>query len=146
MMPRNVVAAVVADGNRETVGSMFGSGSVEGAVSIEREGPVVTAGVSGPDGPLAVVRLPDIYAIEPTMLRWDAFVALGRHDGTPSIAEVTPAHELAAAFLSKGATVEIERSLPRTHTWRRLASLNVISACYAEGTLRFGAPVVAQAL
>jgi hypothetical protein len=146
MMPRNVVVAAVADGPFEAVRGAFGSGSVTGAVSLEREGGAVTATVSGPDGPLASVTLPDIYAIEPTMLRWDAFVVLGRHDGTPSIAEVTPSHEVRAAFLSKGAVVEMERSLPRAHVWRRLANLNVVSACFAEGTLNFGEPVVSQAL
>jgi len=146
MMPRNVLAGAVADGRFEAVRGLFGSGCTAGAVTLERDGAAVAAEVSGPEGPLVSVRLPDIYAIEPTMLRWDAFVVLGRHDGTPSIAEVTPAHELSAAFLSKGASVEADRALPRTHPWRRLACLNVISACYAEGTLKFGEPVIAQAL
>lgn len=146
MLPRNVVAGSVADQRSETVRGMFGAGSLAGDVTLEREGASARASVSGPEGPLAEVHLPGIYAIEPTMLRWDAFVVIGRHDGVPALAEVTPAHQLRAAFLSKGATIEMATSLPRAHPWRRLASLNIVSACYVEGTLSFAAPVVTAAL
>ena len=144
MMPRNVVAATVAQG--AGVDGLFGEGAVSGSVELKREGQEISAEIGGPDGPLARVWLPAAYAIEPSMLRWDAFVALGRADGEAVLAEVTPSHTLQTAFLSKGADVTVEPSLPRTHPWRRLRSLGLVSACYAEGTLAFSAPVVQREL
>lgn len=145
MMPRNVMVAAIAGAAIEgVVRGTFGSGTVQGTVSLSRSGGEVTATVGGAESSLVSVKLPDIFAIEPTMLRWDALVAFARVDGAAVIAEVTPAPELSAAFLSKGATIEVERSLPPANPWRALRSLGIISACYAEGTLTFGAPQVQQ--
>ncbi len=141
MLPRNVLVAAVQKG--VDVARTFGA-AVAGTVALERDGASVRASVASEDGPLATVTLPSVYAIEPTMLRWDAFIAMGRMDGVAQIAEVTPAHELSTAFLSKDASVEMDRALPREHAWRRLQPLNVISACYAEGVLRLGGGVIQQ--
>ncbi len=144
MMPRNVVVQVVGDGLLSPAAGTFGHGTVAGEVRIERSGAVVSAHVADASGPLASVTLPAIYAIEPGMLRWDGMVALGRDSGGTVIAELAPAAEITNAFLSKGAVVEMATSLPREHPWRRLRSLTTISACYAEGTFKFGAPAVQQ--
>ena len=144
MMPRSIVVATVVEGADDA--GLFGQGTAHGRVALERDGQDVTATLSGPEGPLARAALPSIYAIEPSMLRWDAFVALARADGEAVVAEITPAHTLETAFLSKGAALEVDPGLPRTHPWRRLRSLGIISACYAEGSLSFSEPVVQQTL
>src|SRR5687768_3851314 len=71
MMPRNVVVASVSDGFGEQLAATFGTGASPGSISLEREGEVVRATVNNDDGLLATVTLPKIYAIEPSMLRWD---------------------------------------------------------------------------
>ncbi len=141
MLPRNVLVAAVQNG--ADVAGTFGAAAA-GSVTLEKNGAAVSATVHSEDGLLAAVTLPSVYAIEPTMLRWDAFIAMGRMDGVAQIAEVTPAHELSTAFLSKDANLEMSRALPRDHAWRRLQPLNVISACYAEGALRMGGAVIQQ--
>jgi hypothetical protein len=145
MMPRNVVVASVSDGFGEQLAATFGTGASPGSISLEREGEVVRATVNNDDGLLATVTLPKIYAIEPSMLRWDGIVAMAREDGSPVIAELAPTATIGAAFLSKGAELETPSGLARGHQWRRLRSIGTISACYAEGTLDFGAPAVRQA-
>ena len=143
MMPRNVVVQSVYQG-LESVTGVFGNGATLGTVVLKRSGQDISASVSAGGEELAELSLPNLYAIEPSMLRWDAFVALARADGQAVIAEVTPEHEVAAAFLSKQASVTPGPSLAREHPWRRLRSLVVISACYAEGSLIFGEPLVQQ--
>lgn len=144
MMPRNVTVAAVQSGGLDASG-LFGSGSMRGSVAIDRAGAVVEASVSGPEGLLALVSLPATYAVEPAMLRWDTYLALGRDDGRAVLAEVTQAHGTTDAFLSKNATLTAGPGLPGTHPWAALRSIGVISACYAEGTLRFGAPETQEA-
>jgi len=145
MMPRNIVVATVTDGSNAADG-LFGQGASSGRIALDRDGQGVTATISGPEGRLVRASLPSIYAIEPSMLRWDAFVALARADGEAVIGEITPSHTLETAFLCKGAELVIDAALPRTHAWRRLRSLGIISACYAEGSLSFSEPVVQQTL
>ena len=145
MMPRNVVVAVVASAGLERAArGLFGQGVTLGSVELNRSGADVIASVADAAGLLASAALPSVYAIEPTMLRWDALVAVARRDGVAVIAEVTPAPEITAAFLSKGAAVQTSPSLPAESVWRRLQSLGTVSACLAEGALVFGAPQVAQ--
>lgn len=143
MMPRNVVVQSVSQGFDRVAGA-FGNGASVGTVALKRSGPEVSASVSADGEELAAVLLPDLYAIEPTMLRWDSFVAMARADGQAVIGEVTPEHEVAAAFLSKQATITPGAGLARQHPWYRLRSLVVISACYAEGTLVFEEPLIQQ--
>jgi hypothetical protein len=145
MMPRNVVVASVSDGFGDELGATFGSGASSGTVSLEREAEVVRATVKVGEDVLATVTLPKIYAIEPSMLRWDGIVAMAREGGSPVIAELTPTATINAAFLSKGAELNTQAELSRGHQWRRLRSIGTISACYAEGTLDFGTPVIRQA-
>jgi hypothetical protein len=142
MLPRNVLVSAVGEGVAN-LGSTFGAAE-DGDITLSRDGAEVTATVSAGAELFATVRLPSIYAIEPTMLRWDAFIASGRVDGVVQIAEVTPAHQPGSAYLTKDAVIEMNPALPRGHTWRRLQSLNLISACYAEGTLSLSAPVLQQ--
>lgn len=144
LMPRNVVVAAVSDGFGEELGETFGSGAVLGTVSLERQGQTVRGTVKVGDADLATVTLPNIYAIEPSMLRWDGIVAMARRDGSPVIAELAPTATIATAYLSKGAELETPGELARGHQWRRLRSIGTISACYAEGTLDFGTPAIRQ--
>lgn len=144
MMPRNVVVQALADGDLESARGEFGSGTIPGSVSIERASQEVTATIAGRDGLLATVRLSAMYAIDPSMLRWDGVVVTGRQVGRPVIAELTPAHAVITAFLSKDATVDVNPELPRDHLWRRLRGLGTISTCYAEGALQLSAPVIQQ--
>ena len=140
-----VLVEVIAGADLESTRGSFGSGTRSGKVELRREGQRIEAAVSDAAGLLATVVLPDAYAIDPSMLRWDAMVALAREGGAPVIAELTPAPTITAAFLSKGATIEVAPELPRDHRWRALRSLGTVSACYAEGTLNLGEPAVQQA-
>lgn len=146
MFPRNVLVDAIVDGPVAEVAATFGAPLRAGAVSIERDGARLVANVGDSDGPLATVTLPDMYAIDPGMLRWDAWLGFADQDGKTSLVEYGPQHRDAEAWLSKGATIEMSAGLPRTHRWRTFRNLLTISACYLEGELEIGAPVVQQAL
>jgi len=144
VMPRNVAIETVIDEDGPLAG-LFGGSVTRGKLRIEQTASEITATLNGAQGPLATCHLPTPYAIEPSMLRWDGMLAVGRRDGVEVIAESAVSADADIAMLSKGARFEPSPSLERTHTWRRLRSLQMISACYAEGTLTFDAPVVQQA-
>lgn len=141
MLPRNAVAASVSQG--EPAVEWLGSGGVTGDISLIRDGARVEATV-GVDGHLlARATLPAIYAIEPTMLRWDSMLVSGRDGGTPVLADVEVTPVLESAFLSKGATIALQGADPAS-PWRRLRSVVTISACFAEGTMVLSEPAVQQ--
>ncbi len=144
MMPRNLLVQAVVDGNVEALTGVFGSGVVAGTVTLTRDGGALRAEVGAAGEQLAQLVLPALFAIEPTMLRWDAWLGFAEYDGSAVITEMLISAESRTAHLSKGATVEMDSSLPRTHTWRSLRNLLTVSACYAEGTFTIGAPEIQQ--
>lgn len=142
MMPRNVLAWGAT--LQHQVAATFTNGVELGSVAIERDGAAVRASVSVEDRHVATAMLPGMYAIEPSMLRWDPWLAIAGQDGNSVLTELLVTAEIESAYLAKGATVEPEPSLPGTHSFRQLRNLLTISACYAEGTLTFSAPRVLQ--
>lgn len=140
MMPRNVLVSGVT--SNASVAEVLTNGLIPGTVAFERDGASLRASVSVEDVPVATANLPGIYAIEPSMLRWDPWLAVADHDGGNVLTEIVVTTAVESAFLSKGATVEPDPTLPRTHPLRQLRNLLTISACYAEGTLTFGPPRV----
>ncbi len=138
LMPRNVLAAGVASVDR--IAGTFSNGMQAGATSIEREGQRITGTVSSAMGELATAVLPAAYAIEPSMLRWDPWLAIANHDGEPVLTEILVTPEIELAMLSKGAALQPTDVVPRNHPFRALRNLLTISSCYAEGTLTFSEP------
>ncbi|MGI8927035.1 MAG: hypothetical protein ACR2HN_10365 [Tepidiformaceae bacterium] len=146
LMPRNVLVEGVVDGPLEAFSGAFGSPFRAGPVSLERAGAVVEGGVAVGGDLLAELRLPALYAIEPGMLRWDAWLGYAAGDGVVQLIEYGPRPEPEEAFLSKNATLVTPAALPRSHLWRRFRNLNTISACYLEGDLTLTAPEVQQVI
>src|SRR5207247_4189386 len=80
MLPRNVLVQGVVDGPLEAVECAFGARFVAGKVCLRRDGPVVEATVTGQQ-PLASLRLPELRALDPHMLRWDPWPGYADADG-----------------------------------------------------------------
>lgn len=144
MMPRNVLVQAVVDGDVAALTGVLGSGVMAGTVALTRAGGALHGEVSAPGEQLAQIALPALFAIEPTMLRWDAWLGFAEHGGSAVITEMLISAESRTAYLSKGATIEMGESLPRMHTWKTLRNLLTVSACYAEGTFTIGAPEIQQ--
>jgi len=144
MMPRNVLVQGVVDGPRKAVADAFGSPFVAGTVALARDGRGVTATVALDGEAVAALVLPELAAVDPAMLRWDAWLGFATIGGTSNLIEYGPRPEIASAFLSKHATLETPPALPSTHLWRRFRNLNTISACYAEGAMTLTAPLQRQ--
>lgn len=132
LQPRNIVVQGVSDGGLDAVAAAFGSGFAGGGVSVSREGSRVTGAI---DGGVSVV-LPALRAIDPTMLRWDPWIGVARMDGEAQLIEYALQPAIEHAFLTKGAT--LESSGDRGSVWQQFRCLNMVSACYAEGTLVLG--------
>lgn len=146
LMPKNLLVEAIVDGPAGAVAAVFGGGFRPGSVAFDREGSAVRATVSAGAESLALLTLPALRAVAPTMLRWDPWLGFARHNGAIDIIEYGPRPEAREAFLSKGATLETPPELPRSHTWRQFRNLNTISGCYVEGVLTLTAPVVQQTL
>ncbi|MGE5596588.1 MAG: hypothetical protein ACM3S1_11215 [Hyphomicrobiales bacterium] len=146
MMPRNVLVDGIVDGPAERVARAFGSPYRAGTVSIERDGQRLVARIGDESGQLAELVLPGLYAIDPGMLRWDGWLGFGSANGQAQLVEYGPRPDPSEAFLSKGASLETNSALARTHPWRKFRNINTISACYVEGDLVLSAPEVQQAL
>jgi hypothetical protein len=145
-MAKNVLVDALVDGDAAAAAGAFGGPFRAGSVSLEREGQRLVCTVGDGAGPLATLVLPALRAIDPAMLRWDPWLGYQAHEGVPRLVEYAPQPGPTEAFLSKGATLEIAPGLPRGHRWRAFRNLLTISACYEEGELTLGAPVVQQPL
>lgn len=146
MLPRNVLVAGVVDGPLKAVEGAFGAPFGTGTVSLQREGGSITASIMTGGETMASLALPDARAIDPAMLRWDAWLGFAGPGDNIDLVEYGPRPEIREAFLSKGARIETPSSLAKTNVWRRLRNLNTISACYAEGQFTLSAPQIQQAL
>jgi acetoacetate decarboxylase len=150
MLPKNyVVAAVVSnEAARDAYAGIWGLPVSVGEIALRREraasgGEDITAEIAA-DTPLATLRLPDAYAVEPGMIRYDPLLSVRvpggdeaevfQFSGTPTI------HE---ARLAKGATVTC-RTDAWTDPWFRLRSLNMISATFAIADMELIEPAVQQ--
>ena len=144
LMPRNVLVEAVVDGAPVEISRLLGAGASEGTVRLERSGQRAAAEISRHDAPLATATLPGLYAIEPTMLRWDPWLGVGTRAGTTVISESAVTPEFDAAYLSKDATFDPHRALLPESPWRQFRNLTTISASYAEGTFTLRGPDVQQ--
>ncbi|MCC7364540.1 MAG: hypothetical protein IT303_09220 [Dehalococcoidia bacterium] len=141
MLPRNVLVDGIVEGPVEAVAAAYGGPFRAGTVALQREGPRLTAEVAAAEGPLAAMTLPALYATEPGMLRWDAWLGFASTEGRTGLVEFVPQQGEVQAWLSKGASVEMAPGLPREHRWRTFRDLLTISACYVEGEVELGAAV-----
>jgi hypothetical protein len=146
MLPRNVLAAGVVEGPLKALAGAFGAPYEAGIITLERSGSTISASVTAGGDLVTSLTLPDARAIDPAMLRWDAWLGVAGPGDNIDLVEYGPRPEMREAFLSKGALVETPASLPKTNAWRRLRNVNTISACYAEGEFTLSAPEVQQAL
>ena len=100
--PELLVRGVVG-GPVDAVAGAFGSPYVSGAVEIAREGASLTATVRDGDGPLvAEVTLPALRAIDPAMLRWDAWLGFAGPGDNIDLIEYGPKFEPATGVPFKG--------------------------------------------
>lgn len=143
MLPRNVVVSAVNPAN--LLAGTFGLGSEAGSARLTREGAHLDARASTEDTSFDAT-VDDLYAIEPSMLRWDPYLVVGERDSGAELAEVTISAIPERAFLSKYVTMTPGQDAPKEHPWRRLRSLGLISACYVEGALTFSAPEPQESL
>lgn len=146
MLPRNVLVEGVIDGPLKAVAGAFGAPFGAGEISLDRVGGSISASIIAGSEAVASLTLPDTRAIDPAMLRWDAWLGFAGPGDNIDLVEYGPRPEIRDAFLSKGALVETPSTLAKTSAWRRLRNLNTISACYAEGQFTLSAPEVQQAL
>lgn len=146
MMPRNVLVDGIVDGPSEKVAQVLGSPWRAGSVDVARDGQRLVATVGDESGRLVELVLPELRAVDSGMLRWDAWLGFAAGADGLQLVEYGPRPEPSEAFLSKGATLESDARLARSHRWRTFRNLNTISACYVEGDVALGPAVVQQAL
>ncbi|MFN0147045.1 MAG: hypothetical protein ACKVT1_11080 [Dehalococcoidia bacterium] len=146
MLPRNVLTDAIVDGPVAAVAAAFGSPFRAGRVTLTRTGQVVEATVADGDSLLATLTLPALRAVDPAMLRWDAWLGFAAEGADVQLIEYTPEARPTEAFLSKNGELDTPSTLARTHLWRTFRNLNTISACYEEGTLTLSAPETQQSI
>lgn len=147
MQPKNyVVAAVVSsEAAREAYQRIWTLPVATGRVEIDRErtaeGSENVSVRIATSSPLATVHLPEAYAVEPGMIRYDPLISVSRRDGEAEVIQFSGTPTVHEARLAKGATV-ICQSDGWTDPWFRLRSLNMISASFAVADVELTASVV----
>jgi hypothetical protein len=146
MLPKNyVVAAVVStDAARNAYRDIWSLPVTTGRIDLQRSR---TAGGSenihaSVDStlPLATIELPDAYAVEPEMIRYDPLLSVRVRQGEAEVFQFSGAPVVHEARLAKGATVNCQAD-DWSNPWFRLRSLNTISASIAVVDLELTAPV-----
>lgn len=147
MMPKNyVVAAVVStDAARDAYRGIWGLPADTGQIDLQRSQTAsgsenLTASVASAS-PLATIELPDAYAVEPGMIRYDPLLSVRVRGGEAEVIQFSGTPAVHEARLSKGATVMCQTDA-WADSWFRLRSLNMISASFAVVDLELTAPVV----
>ncbi|MGE0543137.1 MAG: acetoacetate decarboxylase family protein [Dehalococcoidia bacterium] len=147
MMPKNyVVAAVVStDAARDAYRDIWSLPVTTGGIELQRRqtesgGENVSASVAS-TLPLAAIELPDAYAVEPGMIRYDPLMSVRVRQGEAEVIQFSGAPAVHEARLAKGATVRCQTD-DWSDPWFRLRSLNMISASFAVTDLEVTAPVV----
>lgn len=149
MLPKNyVVSAVVTnDAVREAYAALWSLSARTGDVSVEREqtpdGESIVATIEA-DAPLATLLLPDAYAVEPGMIRYDPLVSVRVGSDEPEVFQFSGAPTVHEARLAKGAMLTC-RTDAWSDPWFRLRSLNMISASSTVAGMELTAPVVQAA-
>jgi len=151
MLPKNyVVAAVVtSEAARHAYAGLWSLPVSVGEVTLRREraaggGEDITAEIAA-GTPLATLHLPNAYAVEPGMIRYDPLLSVRVPGGDEAeVFQFSGAPTVHEARLAKGATVTC-RTDAWTNPWFRLRSLNMISATFAVTDLELIEPAVQQA-
>lgn len=144
LMPRNALVDALVDGPAEAIADTLGGQFRAGRVRIGREDGHLFGGVADSESQLAIIDLPALVAVDPTMLRWDPWLGQAGFDAVPGLVGYGIRPRATEAFLSKGACVATPADLSRGHTWRQLRNINTISACYIEGDVDLSLPQVQQ--
>jgi hypothetical protein len=151
MLPRNyVVAAVVTtEAARDAYAGIWSLPVALGDISLRREraaggGEDITAEIAA-GTPLATVHLPNAYAVEPGMIRYDPLLSVRvPGDDEAEVIQFSGAPAVHEARLAKGATVTC-RTDAWADPWFRLRSLNMISATFAVADMELIEPAVQEA-
>jgi hypothetical protein len=151
MLPKNyVVAAVVStEAARDAYAGIWSLPVSVGEIALRREraaggGEDITAEIAA-GAPLATVHLPNAYAVEPGMIRYDPLLSVRVPGGDEAeVFQFSGAPTIHEARLAKGATVTC-RTDAWTDPWFRLRSLNMISATFAVADMELVEPAVQQA-
>lgn len=148
MEPKQYVvdAVVSSEAARAAYAALLGLPVRSGAVSLTREhdaasGTETITAEIGAGGPLASVRMPGAYAVEPAMVRYDPLLTVRAGAEGAEVVQFSGAPAVHSARLAKGATLTC-RSDAWSDPWFRLRSLNMISATFAVADLELSAPVV----
>ena len=150
MLPKNyVVAAVVtSEAARDAYAGLWSLPVAVGEIALRREhtaggGEDITAEIAA-GTPLATLHLPNAYAVEPGMIRYDPLLSVRVPGGDEAeVFQFSGAPAIHEARLAKGATVTC-RTDTWTDPWFRLRSLNMISATFAVADMELIEPAVQQ--
>ena len=151
MEPKNYVVAsvVTSEAAREAAAGIWRVPSTTGTVELRRERNPATGGeditaVIAAGTPLATVYLPNAYAVEPAMVRYDPFVSMRvPEEDEPEVIQFSGPPSVREARLAKGASITCQTDA-WSDPWFRLRSLNMISATFAVVDMELTEPVVQQ--
>jgi hypothetical protein len=150
MLPKNyVVAAVVtSEAARAAYAGVWSLPVTTGAIELRRQrtaegGEDITAEIE--TGSSAVsVYLPNAYAVEPGMIRYDPLLSVRVPGGDEAeIFQFSGAPTIHEARLAKGAGVSYRTDV-WTDPWFRLRSYNMISATFAVADMELTEPAIQQ--
>jgi hypothetical protein len=108
-----------------------------GTVSLARTGNHVHALLARDAGPILDIELPNIYAVDPAMIRYDVTVTLRAYKGgDPEVLIVSAPPDVQEGWLAKGAQVTYHDAAADS-PWLRLRNINTISSTYARVNLEW---------
>jgi hypothetical protein len=111
-----------------------------GRIALERAGNQVRASVAAGDRPILDLELPNIYAVDPAMIRYDVTVTLRPlADKPPEVLIVSAPPAPKEGWLAKGARVRYHDPAD-DNPWLRLRNLHTISSTYAVVDLEWPMP------
>jgi hypothetical protein len=111
-----------------------------GTITLARTGNQVRGTVAERSQPILEIELPNVYAVDPAMIRYDITVTLRASKGkAPEVLIVSAPPDPKEGWLAKGAKV-IYHDIPPDSPWSRLRNLNTISSTYALVNLEWPAP------
>jgi len=103
----------------------------------------ITATIAA-ETPLTTIHLPNAYAVEPAMIRYDPSINVQVNaEGELEVFQFSGVPHVHEARLAKGASVVCNTDA-WSNPWFRLRSLNMVAATFAIADLQLVAPVVQQ--
>jgi hypothetical protein len=100
----------------------------------------VQSSLAGSQGPILDIDLPNVYAVDPAMIRYDVTVTLRAYRGRdPDVLIVSALPDVQEGWLAKGAQVTYHDTAA-DNPWVRLRNLNTISSTYARVNLEWPIP------